>query len=129
MILLLILLLLNSMSLDDAIDRALESINAAEDAGAETSVLVDRMNKVLEQMECDKCIDDIKAELASIIKEAEALRDEAISKKEMNAIFIYSIYVPIASFLVSFFALYVYDRWKVYDDNKFLSMRIKERED
>lgn len=120
---LLILLLINNNLIDD-IDLALESIRKAEDVGADTSILIDELNSILE---CEDCIDK-SDRIKTIIDQADELRYEALANNSRVAVVIY-LSAVIGAFLASFFGLYLYDLWLAYKENRFLNMRVRERED
>ncbi|GIU71176.1 MAG: hypothetical protein KatS3mg003_0655 [Candidatus Nitrosocaldaceae archaeon] len=122
-ILLILLLIINNNLIDD-IDLALESIRKAEDIGADTSILVDELNSILE---CEDC-NDIKDRIKAIIDEADELRYQALANNSRVAVVTY-LSAVIGAFLASFFGIYLYDLWLAYRDNRFLNMRIREKED
>lgn len=106
------LLIMNNALLNSTIDSTLESIIKAEKAGADTTELVDRFNKVLFD-NCQECT-EIKDSLLEIENEARYLKNQSIEKNNFNAIIAYIVYAPIAALVATLSSLYIYEKWRVY---------------
>lgn len=125
----LIILLIIDPSIDGYIEQTLASIRSAEEFGADTSSLVERLEQVVDSMkDCLECRDDAKIELNSIIDEANSLREDAINDANLSAAYAY-VSAAIIAILLSIVAIYVYNRWKIVEHEKFMNMRIREREE
>ncbi|MEM4237464.1 MAG: hypothetical protein QW050_00575 [Candidatus Nitrosocaldaceae archaeon] len=129
MIELLIMLFIIDSSIDEHIEQAIISIKSAEEFGADTSSLVDRLKQTINVIEeCKEGIENSKIELNSIIDDAKALREDAINSRNLSTAYSYILSVIIAV-IISVIVVYTYNKWKLIEHKRFMSMRIKEREE
>ncbi len=120
---------------DVTIDEALMAVKEADDAMADTSYLINRLNSVLQRLNdqsCsndDECIDDTRMELESITNEAMMLKESTI-KKNLNMLMInILLYAPIAATIAAFVTTLLYTNLKSYLRRKMMEMEIKEVEE
>lgn len=123
-----IFLLLNIDTLNSTMDSTLESIVEAERAGVDTTDLVNRFNEVLNMSDCQECIDTIKQRLAEIENDAKVLKNNAIERDKLNTILAYTVYAPIAAFIVALASLYVYDMMQAYKVQR-LNMKVRKKDE
>jgi hypothetical protein len=122
-------------------DLALKDIQDAERNGADVSILIEKFNAALGLMEqantknhaiCfgyDSCLDSAITILNSISKDSAFLKGEANRLSGYNNVTVMGIYLPSVTFFSLLFAFYIYETWKSFQRDRFLSMQIKERKE
>ncbi len=136
LLLLYVVLHANVYALSDVtIDEALMAVKEADNAMADTSYLINRLNSVLQRLNdpsCsndDECIDDTRMELESITNEAMMLKESTI-KKNLNMLMVnILLYAPIAATIAAFVITILYTNLKSYLRRKMMEMEVKEVEE
>jgi hypothetical protein len=128
-----------SESVEATADQALRSIKTAELSGADVSGLIDRFNAAIELQEqaendlyenCpshNDCATQANDILLSIVDDAASLGSQAAAKKEQPTMMLFTIYVPVSSFIASVAIVGSYRAWKSWRARRFEKMNINER--
>lgn len=133
MLFLFVLAILLSTNVDTLTDLAINAIKDAESEGADVSILVERFNKaesIIASKECDEsCIKEHDSLLQSIIEDANRLKSEVRESKLINNSILFSIYIPLITFVISLGVFWLYNFITDYNVQKFMSMEIEYNED
>ena len=120
-------------------NQALKSIKSAEAAGADVSNLIDRFNVALDlqrQAErgdystCatyDGCIIEANNMMLTIVEEATVLGNQATARSEQANVMIFTVYVPLGSFVASILIVVVYREWQSRRAKRYQGMDIHQR--
>jgi hypothetical protein len=128
----------NAQKPDNQIERMAEeyrNIKDAEASGADISSLIVEYNRALDlRMQADSndyrtcpdyetCVKESKEMFASVETNSVQFREQAKIGSDYSMIW-NLVLAPIASFVVSFIALYGYRTWKSYMLDRFLGMKV-----
>lgn len=120
-------------------DQALKSIKSAEIAGADITDLVARFNMVLDlqrQAErgtftsCpsyDECIVQANDMMLEIVQDASTLANEATAKSEQANVMMFTVYVPVGSFIASVVIVVLFRAWQARRAKRYQEMDIHQR--
>jgi hypothetical protein len=120
-------------------NQALRSIRNADESGADVSRLIDRFNAAIELQEqaengrykdCpsyNECVLKANDMLLSIVDEASSLSTQVTGKKEQASVIMFTVYIPIASFIGSVSIVVGYRAWKSWRARRFEKLEIHER--
>ncbi|MGH9992543.1 MAG: hypothetical protein ACREBU_03995 [Nitrososphaera sp.] len=119
--------------------QALRSIKNAEQAGADVSGLVERFNVAIDLLQraenndsssCasyDECVIQANDMLLSIVDNASLLANQATARNEQSIVMMFTVHLPVSSFLLSVVIVVVYRVWKDRRIKKFQTMNIRQR--
>ena len=118
------------------IQLATKNVQEAADAGADVSSLIERFNNAIgvlgEAQKPDSnacsfqaCITEANKVLESIVHDATVLKQQAENRRVTNFI----VLVPLGAFVGALLANYLYRKWRLHLNNKFMDMEIREKQD
>ncbi len=120
---------------DVTIDKALTAVKEADNAMADTSYLIDRLNSVLQRLNdppCSndyECMDNTRIELEMITNEAMTLKESTINKNLSMLMVNTLLYAPIAATIAAFVTTLLYMKLKSYLRRRMMEMEVKEIEE
>ncbi len=119
--------------------QAIRSIKNAEQAGADVAYLVEKFNVAIDLLQkaennnystCpshDECVIQANEILLSIVDEASLLANQATARNEQFVVLMFTVYVPVASFLLSVAIVVIYRAWKDRRIKRFQTMNIRQK--
>lgn len=120
-------------------DQALRSIRTAQEAGADVSELVNRLDVALDlQRQAERtsyvncpsyndCVLRANDMLLSVVHDASMLGNQAIAKREQAIVMTFTIYLPVLSFVVSIAIIVLHNAAKSRKIRKFENLDIRQR--
>ena len=118
------------------IQLATKNVQEAADAGVDVSSLIERFNNAIgvlgEAQKPDSnacsfqaCITEANKVLESVVHDATVLKQQAENPRVTNFI----VLAPLGAFVGALLANYLYRKWRLHLNNKFMDMEIREKQD
>ncbi len=122
------------------IQLATKNIQEAADAGADVSSLIERFNNAIgvlgEAQKPDSnacsfqaCITEANKVLESVVHDATVLKQQAENESYYRRVTNILLLAPLGAFVGALLANYLYRKWRLYLNNKFMDMEIREKQD
>ncbi|MGH9879589.1 MAG: hypothetical protein ACRD5H_18325, partial [Nitrososphaerales archaeon] len=108
-------------------------------AGADVTFLVEKFNVAIDLLQkadnndyssCpsyDECVIQANEILLSIVDEASLLANQATARNGQFVVMMFTVYVPVTSFLLSVAIVVIYRAWKDRRIKKFQTMNVHQR--
>jgi hypothetical protein len=122
------------------IQLATKNVQEAADAGADVSSLIEKFNNAIgvlgEAQEPDSnacsfqaCITETNKVLESVVHDATVLKQQAENESYYRRVTNFIVLAPLGAFVGALLTNYLYRKWRLHLNNKFMDMEIREKQD